>query len=102
MEQYNFKIVAEFKEPLPQNEIVKLTQIQEKLNIIKINENSYCKSQPIHNYDDLGATALFFNELTKRKDLFKKLEYHDFLTGDVEVVLWKRCDTFFWLNCKQP
>ena len=86
MENYNFKVVAELRDDLTENEkgvaLDKIGILQQKLKIVKVNETTYCKVQPIKDYDDFGAVAFFFSALKDMKVCFSKLKYYDLWAGN--------------------
>lgn len=91
MADYNFKVVAELREDLTVNEkgvaMDKIDELQRKLKIVKVDDTTYCKVQPIEDYDDFGAVAFFFSALKDMKELFVKLEYYDLWEGNKRVAV---------------
>lgn len=91
MANYNFKVVAELRKDLTVSEkdvaMDKIDELQRKLKIVKVDETTYCKVQPIKDYDDFGAVAFFFSALKDMKGLFIKLEYYDLWEGDKSVAV---------------
>lgn len=85
MNKYNYKVVAELRPDLPENERIyavnKIRDLKNRLNIVNIDNVTYCKAQPINGYDDFGAVAFFFSALKDMKKCFSRLEYYD-LWGD--------------------
>lgn len=91
MAYYNFKVVAELRNDLTVNEkgvaMDKIDELQHKLKIVKVDETTYCKGQPIKDYDDFGAVAFFFSALKDMKEYFVKLEYYDLWEGNKRVAV---------------
>ena len=85
MNGYNFKVVAELRANLPENERIsavnEIKDLQSRLKIVNVDSVTYCKAQPINGYDDFGAVAFFFSALKDMKNCFSRLEYYDLL-GD--------------------
>lgn len=81
MENYHYKVVAELRSDLSENErkstLNAIKELQKKLRIINIDSVTYCKEQPIKGYDDFGAVAFFFSALKDMKAYFSHLEYYD-------------------------
>jgi len=81
MDNYNYKVIAELRPDLPENERKKainaIQDLQKKLRIVNVDTVTYCKEQPIKGYDDFGAVAFFFSALKDMKDCFSHLEYYD-------------------------
>ena len=81
MEGYNYKVVAELRPDLPEDErrstVRTIKDLQKKLHIVSIDDRTYCKAQPISGHDDFGAVAFFFSALKDMKGCFSRLEYYD-------------------------
>ncbi len=91
MSNYNFKVVAELRSDLTdaqrEKAIKEIEILQNKFNIIKINDNTYCKAGEIKEHNDFGAVAFFFSKLKRMKEYFSKLEYHDLWEGDKRIAV---------------
>ncbi len=85
MNHYNYKVIAELRQDLPEDErmsaVNEIRDLQNRLKIVNIDNVTYCKAQPISGYDDFGAVAFFFSALKDMKNCFSRLEYYD-LWGD--------------------
>lgn len=91
MEYYNYKVVAELRPDLSETEryhaVNIIKDLQRKLRIVNIDPVTYCKEQPIQEYDDFGAIAFFFSALKDMKDCFSHLEYYDLWEGRTRVAV---------------
>lgn len=91
MQDYNFKVVAKLREDLTEDEKIaalnEIEDLQGRLKIVNVDNVTYCKAQPIHNYDDFGAVALFFSALKDMQKCFSKLEYYDLWEGNKRIVV---------------
>lgn len=91
MQIYNFKVVAKLREDLTAVEKIaalnEIEDLQDRLNIINIDSVTYCKAQPIRDYDDFGAVTLFFSALKDMRKFFSKLEYYDLWEGNKRVAV---------------
>lgn len=91
MENYNFKVIAELRKDLTENERIsvlnQIENLRHRLKIISIDNVTYCKEQPIHDYDDFGAVALFFSALKEIRGYFSRLEYYDLWEGNKRVAV---------------
>lgn len=81
MNTYNYKVIAELRPDLPESERIsavnEIRDLQNRLKIVKIDNVTYCKAQPINGCDDFGAVAFFFAALKDMKNCFSRLEYYD-------------------------
>lgn len=91
MNYYNFKVVAELKSNLSEEEqkaaLEKIEHLQEVFEIAKLEDGTYCKAGTVKNYDDFGAVTFFFCVLKKEKECFSKLVYYDFTEGEEYVAV---------------
>jgi len=91
MGDYNFKVVAELRSDLTnvqrETALKKIEELQNKFEIIKIDNETYCKAGQIKEHDDFGAVTFFFCKLKRMKEYFSKLEYHDLWEGDKHVAI---------------
>ncbi len=91
MNDYNYKVIAKLREDLSYNERQfigeKIESLKQKMNIVKMGNDTYCKAQPIVNYDDFGPVGFFFVELGEFKEYFSKLEYYNMWRGEVDVAV---------------
>jgi len=89
MDKYNFKVVAELRSDLTENQRLevssKIGELQRRLKIVNIDNETYCKAPPIKDYDDFGAVTFFFSALKDLKEYFKRLEYYDLWEGDKRI-----------------
>ena len=89
MDKYNFKVVAELRSDLTENQRLavssKIGELQQRLKIVNIDNETYCKEPPIKDYDDFGAVNFFFSALKDMKEYFKKLEYYDLREDDKHI-----------------
>lgn len=87
--EYSFKVVAKLRNDLTEiqrNTILrKMEALQEKLHIIKIDSETFCKAGNIKEQEDFGAVTVFFCKLKRMKMYFDKLEYHDLYKGEIRV-----------------
>lgn len=81
MKDDDFKVIAKLREDLTESEresaLKAIRDLQDRLRIISIDQVTYYKAQPIHDYDDFGAVTLFFSALKDMQKFFSKLEYYD-------------------------
>lgn len=86
MDNYNFKVVAKLRDDLNQIDRKKaldyINEWQGKFQIMKIDDETYCKSGKINGHDDFGAVSFFFCVLEDKKEYFSKLEYYDLWEGE--------------------
>lgn len=91
MNEYNFKVVAELRNDLTdeqrKNAVSKIEELQRKFKIVKIDDATYCKAGAINGHDDFGAVTFFFCKLKRIKEYFGKLEYYDLPEGDISVAV---------------
>ncbi len=91
MDGYNYKVVAELRSDLSENErnnaVETIRELQKKLRIVNVDTVTYCKAQPIKGYDDFGAVAFFFSALKDMQDCFSHLEYYDLWEDRKRVVV---------------
>lgn len=91
MENYNFKVIAELRKDLTENERIsvlnEIENLRHRLKIISVDSITYYKEQPIHDYDDFGAVALFFSALKEIQGYFSRLEYYDLWEGNKRVAV---------------
>ena len=84
MNNYNFKVVANIREDLKENEkeYIKnyVNEWMKKFNIKKIDQQTYCKDGKITGQDDFGAVSFFYFQLDDEKKYFSKLEYYDIVS----------------------
>jgi len=62
-------------------------EIKSKLKIVNIDDVTYCKAQPIKEYNDFGAVAFFYCALKDIKEFFEMLEYYDLEEGECSVAV---------------
>lgn len=86
MTDYNFKVVAVLRDDLTSAQrdlaVKKINELQSKFHIMKIDDETYCKSGVIKGNDDFGAVTFFFCTLKRIKEYFSKLEYYDLWEGE--------------------
>lgn len=88
---YNYKVVAEIKNGLSEEEkafiIDKINELMEKTGVENIGNNTYCKRLPVSEYNDFGPVCFFSIELEKYKAYFSKLEYYDLVEGERDIAV---------------
>jgi hypothetical protein len=81
MKSYNYKVIAELRHDLSNEEretaLKIIKDLQNRLKIVNIDSITYCKKQPIKGYDDFGAVAFFFAALKDINFYFSRLEHYD-------------------------
>lgn len=91
MENYNYKVVAELKSSLSESEKEfisgKIDELKQKMGIVYIGDNTFCKEPPISEYNDFGPVCFFSIELEKYKEYFSKLEYYDIWRGAKDIAV---------------
>lgn len=91
MENYNYKVVAELREDLSEEERERaLTEIEErqrKFKIVKIDGNTFCKAGAITGESDFGSVSFFFFSLEEIKAFFSKLEFYDIGEGEKRIAV---------------
>ena len=91
MNDYNYKVIAKLREDLSANvrQFIgeKIESLKQKMNIVKVGDDMYCKAQPIVNYNDFGPVGFFFVELGEFKEYFSKLEYYNMWRGEVDIAV---------------
>lgn len=90
-DDYNYKVIAELRGDLSDSERQfigeKIESLKQKMDIVKVGSDTYCKAQPIVNYNDFGPVGFFFVELGEFKEYFSKLEYYNMWRGEVDVAV---------------
>ncbi len=91
MEIYNYKVVAELRSDLSETDkhfiSEKMNELMEKMGIVNIGENTFCKKPPIVEYNDFGPVGFFFVELRYFKNYFSKLEYYNMWRGEIDIAV---------------
>lgn len=91
MEKYNYKVIAELRNDLSENEKKfineKIEELTKKMGIIDIGDNTFCKKPPIMEYNDFGPVCFFSIELEKYKEYFSKLEYYNMWKGEKDIAV---------------
>lgn len=91
MSNYNYKVVAELKPDLSDNErqfiSKRIDALKQKMDIVNIGNNTFCKAQPITEYNDFAPVGFFFVELEEFGTYFSKLEYYNLWKGEVDVAV---------------
>lgn len=82
---YNYKVIAVLRDDLSVEERQfieeKMSALMNKMGIVNIGDNTFCKKPPIVEYNDFGPVGFFYVELEKLKDYFSKLEYYNMWRG---------------------
>lgn len=91
MENYNYKVVAKLRNDLSEEDkkivMNKIEDLQRRLKIIKIDEETYRKKEPIQGYDDFGAVTIFYCALEDMKEYFESLVYYNLWEDRVRVAV---------------
>lgn len=79
---YNFKVVAQLRDDLTQEErekaVHRIDFLKQKLRLIQLDTGEFVKGSPNEVYEDLGSVYLFYCGLADNKHWFSKLIYHNF------------------------
>lgn len=91
MENYNYKVVAELREDLSEEERERALKLiekwQKKFEVAKIDDTTYCKAGTVTGLDDFGPVTFFYSMMKRFKQYFSKLEYYDFDTEEKFVAV---------------
>lgn len=89
--KYNYKVVAELREDLSPQEREKALELiekwQNKFEVVKIDDMTYCKAGCVTGLDDFGPVTFFYSMMKRFKQYFSKLEYYDFDTEEKFVAV---------------
>lgn len=85
MEDYNFKVVAELRDDLDEQEAGKakhkINDLKRRLRLIQLDSGEYIKMPPNKGIDDFAAVYGFYHELENNKQWFSKLMYYNLFQG---------------------
>ncbi len=92
MEKYNFKVIAELRDDLSEEERAfaedKIKSYQNQFKIVNTDGSTYLKRQPITgNNDDYGAVIFFYFALEDMKNYFERLAWYDIRGGRERVAV---------------
>lgn len=90
MSKYNFKVIAEIKSDLSDNDkkfiLEQLSDYQKRFQIIRADDGCYYKNGIVNSQkDDFGPVTFFFCVLKRFSSYFSKLEYYDYTGKEVFV-----------------
>lgn len=86
---YGFKIIAQLKDELSEEDrkIInsKIEYLKQLLEITQLDDTTFVKIRTDN--QDLASACGFFFELEDYKEMFKKLEYYDYIDDEMEILV---------------
>lgn len=91
MENYNYKVIAELREDLTDEERTEaqayIAKWQGKFELELVDGNTYRKAGVIKGHSDFGSVTFFFFKMEEIGRRFSKLEYYDLYEEEMIVAV---------------